>query len=72
MVPTKIVHVGEHALHRRAEIVADAQPVEALVVAGTDPRIQKPSICPSVPMKSSGVPGSVALRAAARRHFARP
>ena len=39
MVPTKIARVGDHALHRRAEIVADAQPVEAVVVAGTNPRI---------------------------------
>ena len=39
VVPTKIVYVGDHALHRRAEIVADAEPVEAIVDVRADPWI---------------------------------
>jgi hypothetical protein len=41
VVPAKIVDVGDHPLHGGAEIVSDAEPVETIVVAGTDPGISK-------------------------------
>lgn len=57
VVPAKIVYVGDHALHGRAEIVPDAEPVEAIVNTRADPWIPEAVDVPFRAHKEHGSAG---------------
>lgn len=42
VVPAKVVDVDDHALHGGADVVSDLEPVDAVVVAGTNDRVPEP------------------------------